>query len=231
VSGFVLDCSVAVAWCFEDEATAELDALLDRVQRHGAVVPLLWMAEASNVLLMAQRRGRIDRETMQESLALLDMLPIETDDLARTQGSGKPKQKQCLVAKPDGRRRNGRGDRPGRQRGRDGRTVPEVPRVHGGSEQAVHQPLAGAGLLRRRESHGERRQLVGCSGLEPAVRDADAGAHQGHAAIRALFQNFQHRISFSQHNVMNPQIEVNGDKRHAIGAVNRDVLSTYYVGA
>ena len=80
MAGFVLDCSVAVAWCFEDEATAELDALLDRVQRHGAVVPPLWMSEASNVLLMAQRRGRIDRETMQERLALLDMLPIETDD-------------------------------------------------------------------------------------------------------------------------------------------------------
>jgi predicted nucleic acid-binding protein len=82
VAGFVLDCSVAVAWCFEDEATAELDALLDRVQQHGAVVPLLWMSEASNVLLMAQRRGRIERETMQERLALLDMLPIETDDNA-----------------------------------------------------------------------------------------------------------------------------------------------------
>ena len=40
------------------------------------------MSEASNVLLMAQRRGRIDRETMQERLALLDMLPIETDDMA-----------------------------------------------------------------------------------------------------------------------------------------------------
>ena len=38
------------------------------------------MSEASNVLLMAQRRGRIDRETMQERLGLLDMLPIETDD-------------------------------------------------------------------------------------------------------------------------------------------------------
>jgi predicted nucleic acid-binding protein len=38
------------------------------------------MSEASNTLLMAQRRGRIDRETMQERLALLDMLPIETDD-------------------------------------------------------------------------------------------------------------------------------------------------------
>ena len=37
------------------------------------------------------------------------------------------------------------------------------------------------------------------------------GAHQGHAAIRALFQRFQERISFSQHNVMNPIVEVNGD--------------------
>ncbi len=37
------------------------------------------------------------------------------------------------------------------------------------------------------------------------------GVHQGHAAIRALFQRFQARISFSQHNVMNPIIEVDGD--------------------
>jgi len=37
------------------------------------------------------------------------------------------------------------------------------------------------------------------------------GVHQGHAAIRALFRRFQERISFSQHNVMNPIIEVDGD--------------------
>lgn len=82
MTGCVLDCSVAVAWCFEDEATAELDALLDRVQREGALVPPLWISEASNVLLMAERRGRIGKGTMQERLALLDMLPIETDDMA-----------------------------------------------------------------------------------------------------------------------------------------------------
>ena len=38
------------------------------------------------------------------------------------------------------------------------------------------------------------------------------GTHQGHAAIRALFERFQQRISFSQHNVMNPIIEVDGDR-------------------
>ena len=37
------------------------------------------------------------------------------------------------------------------------------------------------------------------------------GKHQGHAAIRALFEGFQKRISFSQHNVMNPVIRVDGD--------------------
>jgi hypothetical protein len=36
---------------------------------------------------------------------------------------------------------------------------------------------------------------------------AGVGAHQGHDAIRKLFQDFQHRISFSQHNVMNPDIQ------------------------
>lgn len=75
----VLDCSVAVAWCFDDEATPQLDALLDRVQGNGAVVPPLWTIEITNVLLQAGRSGRIVPAAIQERLGLLDMLPIETD--------------------------------------------------------------------------------------------------------------------------------------------------------
>ena len=44
---------------------------------------------------------------------------------------------------------------------------------------------------------------------------ADVGAHRGHAAIRKLFESFRDRISFSQHNVMNPIIEVNGERAKA----------------
>ena len=44
---------------------------------------------------------------------------------------------------------------------------------------------------------------------------ADVGAHRGHAAIRKLFEGFRDRISFSQHNVMNPIIEVNGERAKA----------------
>jgi hypothetical protein len=44
---------------------------------------------------------------------------------------------------------------------------------------------------------------------------ADVGAHRGHAAIRKLFEGFRDRISFSQHNVMNPIIEVDGERAKA----------------
>lgn len=75
----VLDCSVAVAWCFDDEASPPLDALLDRVQRDGAVVPPLWTIEITNVLVHASRNGRIAPQAVQERLGLFDMLRIETD--------------------------------------------------------------------------------------------------------------------------------------------------------
>jgi hypothetical protein len=40
----------------------------------------------------------------------------------------------------------------------------------------------------------------------------DFGEAQGHQAIRKLFEGFQRLISFSQHNLMNPIIEVEGDR-------------------
>ena len=41
------------------------------------------------------------------------------------------------------------------------------------------------------------------------------GKAQGHEAIRKLFAGFQKLISFSQHNVFNPQIKISGDRAHA----------------
>ena len=38
------------------------------------------------------------------------------------------------------------------------------------------------------------------------------GKAQGHEAIRKLFQGFQKLISFSQHNIFNPRIEIDGDR-------------------
>ena len=40
----------------------------------------------------------------------------------------------------------------------------------------------------------------------------DFGKAQGHKAIRELFEGFRQLISFSQHNLMNPIIEVEGNR-------------------
>lgn len=56
----VLDGSTALAWCFEDEATAEIDALFDHIAERGAHVPSIWRLEVANGLQSAIRRKRID---------------------------------------------------------------------------------------------------------------------------------------------------------------------------
>ncbi len=77
---FVLDNSVALAWCFEDEQTPAIMALLDRVAEEGAVAPQLWPVEAMNGLLTAERRGRITAATRERLLGFLHGLPIVLDD-------------------------------------------------------------------------------------------------------------------------------------------------------
>ncbi|MCB1745534.1 MAG: nuclear transport factor 2 family protein [Gammaproteobacteria bacterium] len=44
----------------------------------------------------------------------------------------------------------------------------------------------------------------------------DFGQAQGHAAIRELFKKFQKMFSFSQHNMMNPVITVDGNRATGI---------------
>lgn len=79
MSAFVLDCSVAVAWLFDDEASPETDALLERLRDDGALVPGLWRLELGNVLAHAERRSRITASQIAAYLGLLDRLPIVTD--------------------------------------------------------------------------------------------------------------------------------------------------------
>jgi prevent-host-death family protein len=78
-SAFVLDCSIAMAWCFEDEAGAETDRLLERLRDQGGRVPSLWFWEVANVLNGAIRRGRLAPAQATARLALLAALPIEID--------------------------------------------------------------------------------------------------------------------------------------------------------
>lgn len=75
----VIDASVAIAWCFADESSAESDAVLDSVRGNGARVPSLWHLEVANVLRQAERRSRISEAATANRLELLAELPIITD--------------------------------------------------------------------------------------------------------------------------------------------------------
>lgn len=76
---FVLDCSVTMAWCFEDERTAATDALLARVVDAGAIAPFLWPLEVTNVLLSAARRKRIPPDAVNQVAQRIAALPVAMD--------------------------------------------------------------------------------------------------------------------------------------------------------
>ena len=57
---FVIDASVTLAWCFEDEASGDADAVLDRLDREAALAPAHWPLEVANALRTAERRGRLN---------------------------------------------------------------------------------------------------------------------------------------------------------------------------
>jgi predicted nucleic acid-binding protein len=70
---------VALAWCFQDERTAPVDAVLTRVTEAGAIVPGIWPLEVLNGLFVAERRQRIDRARREGQVEFLRGLPIEVD--------------------------------------------------------------------------------------------------------------------------------------------------------
>ena len=97
MSAFVLDCSLAVTWFFEDESTAETDALLERLKFDGAIVPNLWHLELANVLTKAERRGRMVSARIFAYVGLIDRLPIMTD----TETSGRALREILTLARSE----------------------------------------------------------------------------------------------------------------------------------
>jgi predicted nucleic acid-binding protein len=75
----VIDNSIVMAWCFEDEASAYTDAIQELLVDNTAVVPAIWPLEVANVLLVAERKKRISKVDSGHFVALLSQLPIEVE--------------------------------------------------------------------------------------------------------------------------------------------------------
>jgi hypothetical protein len=56
---WVVDASVALAWCFADERTPATATLLQRLSTKPAIVPQNWKLEIANILANSVRRGRL----------------------------------------------------------------------------------------------------------------------------------------------------------------------------
>jgi predicted nucleic acid-binding protein len=75
----VIDCSMTLAWYFEDEKAEESAAVLRQVADAGAIVPALWRLEVLSGLQIALRRGPITVAHRDASLADLRALSIAID--------------------------------------------------------------------------------------------------------------------------------------------------------
>jgi predicted nucleic acid-binding protein len=76
LSRFVLDCSVTMAWCFEDEADSYTDAVLEALTGGEALVPCLWPLEVANVLVVGERKKRLTPAQSTRFVELLQSLPV-----------------------------------------------------------------------------------------------------------------------------------------------------------
>jgi predicted nucleic acid-binding protein len=81
---FVIDASLTLAWCFEDEADARADRALDLLRHDRAHVPAIWVLEVMNVLLLGERRGRLTGAQSGRFIELLTLLPIDVEPLDTT---------------------------------------------------------------------------------------------------------------------------------------------------
>ena len=82
---FVLDASVALAWCIPDEQNERTQQLLRRCEDGYVLVPALWPTEIANGLLVAERRRRIESSLLSEFLQRVEQLNIRIESASVSQ--------------------------------------------------------------------------------------------------------------------------------------------------
>ena len=77
---FVLDASVSLCWCFENQATDYSENIFEMMARGTeARVPFLWPVEMANVLVLAERRKQITLAQVTALLEEIQQWPIQVD--------------------------------------------------------------------------------------------------------------------------------------------------------
>jgi len=69
---FVIDASVAACWLMPDERHPVAEAAHKRITHDPAVTPVLWWYELCNIMIVNERRGRLDSAKTARALRLLN---------------------------------------------------------------------------------------------------------------------------------------------------------------
>ena len=89
ISRFVLNASLALSWCFNEESAPATERILRSfIDGSTACVPYLWMWEINNTLCLAERSNRLTKSERLEKINLLLNLRIDFDETAHQQCAG-----------------------------------------------------------------------------------------------------------------------------------------------
>lgn len=77
---FVVDASVAACWLMPDEGHKTATSAYSKFIDDWATVPRIWWFEIRNVLIVNERRGRLDPAKSELALRILHKFPIAVDD-------------------------------------------------------------------------------------------------------------------------------------------------------
>ena len=75
----VLDASIALAWCFPDEASEHAEKVLVALERATILVPSIWGLEIANAILVGERRKRLNQPEVRQFMTLMEGLVLTQD--------------------------------------------------------------------------------------------------------------------------------------------------------
>jgi predicted nucleic acid-binding protein len=87
---FVLDASLTLSWCFEDEVSPFSQEVLKSLRTTFADVPCIWPFEVANILAVSERRGRLNEAQSSEFLIALAELDIRVEPVMSNPGAMLP---------------------------------------------------------------------------------------------------------------------------------------------
>jgi predicted nucleic acid-binding protein len=79
LTGVVVDASVALAWCFPDEASDYADGVLVALEGQTILVPAVWGLEIANAVLVGERSKRLGQPEIRRFTTLLESLSLVQD--------------------------------------------------------------------------------------------------------------------------------------------------------